>query len=246
MRKGAPLALVAGLFLILSAAAVVLVGVYVFLPSFLEESAARDIQNRLGLESTPELELEMGSLPEMLAGRFAGGRVTVEGVEFGGIRAERVILDLDPLDLDLPASILQGAIESQKPLSGALRAEVSEEEISRLTRAAAEVPVRGVELEKDRVVVGSEASVLGLAVPVSVQGSLDLRGGRLIFEPQRVSALGTPVPEGMGERLLAGANVSYPLYGLARGARFTGVEVAEGHLVLSGEMERIPTSGPIG
>ncbi|MDQ5812013.1 MAG: LmeA family phospholipid-binding protein, partial [Actinomycetota bacterium] len=132
MRKGAPLALVAGLFLILSAAAVVLVGIYVFLPSFLEESAARGIQNRLGLESTPELELEMGSLPEMLAGRFAGGRVTVKGVEFGGIRAERVVLDLDPLDLDLPASILQGAIESQKPLSGALRAEVSEEEISRL------------------------------------------------------------------------------------------------------------------
>jgi hypothetical protein len=50
----------------------------------------------------------------------------------------------------------------------------------------------------------------------------------------------------MGERLLAGANVSYPLHGLPRGARFTDVEVAEGHLVLSGELERIPTSGPIG
>jgi hypothetical protein len=246
VRKGVPLALVAGLFLILFAAAVVLVGIYVFLPSYLEESAAEGIQNRLGLESTPEFELEMGTLPEMLAGRFSGGRVTVEGAEFGGIRAERVVLDLDPLDLDLPASILQGAIASQKPLSGALRAEVSEREILRLTRAAAEVPVREVDLEKDRVVVGSEASVLGLAVPVSVQGSLDLRGGRLIFEPQRVSALGTPVPEAMGERLLAGADVSYPLRGLPRGARFTGVEVAEGHLVLSGEMERIPTSGPIG
>jgi hypothetical protein len=241
-----PLALVAGLFLILFAAAVVLVGIYVFLPSYLEESAAEGIQNRLGLESTPEFELEMGTLPEMLAGRFSGGRVTVEGAEFGGIRAERVVLDLDPLDLDLPASILQGAIASQKPLSGALRAEVSEREILRLTRAAAEVPVREVDLEKDRVVVGSEASVLGLAVPVSVQGSLDLRGGRLIFEPQRVSALGTPVPEAMGERLLAGADVSYPLRGLPRGARFTGVEVAEEHLVLSGEMERIPANGPVG
>ncbi len=244
MRKGAPLALVAGLFLFLSAAAVILVGIYVFLPSFLEESAARGIQNRLRLESTPELELERGTLPEMLAGRFPGGRVTMEGVEFGRVRAERVVLDLDPLDLDLPASIFRGGIESQKPLSGALRAEVAEGEISRLVKGAADVPVREVELEKDRVVVGSEASVLGLAVPVSVGGSLDLRGGRLVFEPLRVSALGTPVPEGLGEQLLAGAGFSYPLRGLPRGARLTGVEVAKGHLVLSGEMESIPTKGP--
>ena len=236
----------AGLALILGAAAVVLGGIYVFLPSFLEAGAARGIQDRLGLESAPGLELERGTLPEMLAGRFPGGRVTMEGVEFGGVRAERVVLDLDPFDVDLPASILRGAIESQKPLSGALRAEVSEEEISRLAKAAAEVPVREVELEEDRVVVGSEASVLGLTVPVFVQGSLDLRARTLVFEPQRVSALGTPVPKGLGEQLLAGADFSYPLHGLPRGARLTGVEVAEGRLVLFGEMERIPTDGPTG
>ena len=241
MSKGAPRSLVTGLALILSAAAVVLGSLYVFLPPFLEASAARGIQDRLGLEKTPQLELERGTLPGVLAGRFPGGRVTMEGVEFGGIRSVRVVLDLDPLDLDLPSSILRGAIESQKPLSGALQAEVSEEEISRLTRAAAEVPVREVELEEDRVVVGSEASVLGLALPVSVQGSLALRGGALVFEPQRVTALGRPVPEGLGEQLLAGAGFSYPLHGLPRGTEVTRVEVAEGYLVLSGKMRRLPT-----
>jgi hypothetical protein len=238
VRKEAPLALVAALVLILSAATGVLGGIYALLPSFLEASVAKGIQDRL--ESTPSLELERGTLPQMLAGRFPGGRVTMEGVEFGGIRSERVVLDLDPLDLDLPASILHGAFETQKPLSGTLRVEVSEEEVSSLTKVAAEVPVREVELEEDRVVVSSEASVLGLAVPVSVQGSLNLQGGRLVFEPQRVSALGTPVPEGLEEQLLSGADFSYQLKGLPRGARFTGVEVAEGHLVLFGEMERIP------
>jgi hypothetical protein len=233
----------AGLALIICAAAAVVLGsIYVFLPSFLEASAARGIRDRLGLESAPGLELERGTLPEMLAGRFPGGRVTMEGVEFGGIRSMRVVLDLDPLDLDLPASILRGAIESQKPLSGALRVVVSEEEISRLAKVAAEVPVREVELEEDLVVVGSEASALGLAVPVSVQGSLDLRSGKLVFKPQGVSALGTPVPEGLGHQLLAKADFSYPLHGLPRGVRFTGVEVAEEHLVLSGQMKRIPTS----
>jgi hypothetical protein len=240
VRTGLPLALVAGLALIVFAGAVVLVGVYVPLPSLLEEDAAQGIQNQFALESRPEVELERGLPLGMLAGRFPGGQVTMEGMEFGGVRAERVVLDLDPLDLDLPASILRGTIESQKPPSGTLRAEVPEEEIERLTRTEADV--RDVELKEDRVLVSSEASVLGFNVPVSVQGSLTLRGGALVFEPQRASALGTPVPE----QLLAGAGFSYPLRGLPRGAEITGVEVAEGRLVLSGEMERIPMSRSIG
>jgi DUF2993 family protein len=233
---------VAGLALIAFAGAVVLVGVYVPLPSLLEEDAAQGIQNQLALESRPEVELERGLPLGMLAGRFPGGQVTMEGMEFGGVRAERVVLDLDPLDLDLPASILRGTIESQKPPSGTLRAEVPEVEIEHLTRAETDVPVRDVELEADRVLVSSEAPVFGFSVPVSVQGSLTLRGGALVFEPQRASALGTPVPE----QLLAGAGFSYPLRGLPRGAEITGVEVAEGRLVLSGEMERIPMSRSIG
>jgi hypothetical protein len=181
--------------MIIVAATIVLGGVYIFLPSFLEESVARDIQDQLGLESKPGVELERGSSAEMLDGRFPDGRVTMEGIGFGGVRAERVVVDLDPLDLNLPASILRGTIESQKPPSGVLRAEVSEEEVARLTRAEVDAPVQDVELKESRVLVRSEASVLGLAVPVSVQGGLALRSGELLFEPRWVSALGSPVPE---------------------------------------------------
>jgi hypothetical protein len=240
--KNLLLGLGAGLILVFLVAAVVLAAIYVYLPSFLERSAARDVQDQLNLESTPEVELERGSLLDVLAGRFTGGRVTMEHGEFGGVRAERVVLDLDPLDLDLLASILRGTIESRKPPSGTLRAEVPEEEIWRLTRTEADLPVRDVELEEDWVLVISEAPVFGFNVPVSVQGSLTLEGGALVFEPQRASALGTPVPE----QLLAGANFSYPLGGLPRGAQITSVEVAENHLILSGEMERIPMIQSIG
>src|SRR3712207_8124390 len=59
-----------------------------FRSSFLEASVAKGIQGPI--ESTPGFELERGTLPQMLAGRFPGGRVTMEGVEFGGIRSERV------------------------------------------------------------------------------------------------------------------------------------------------------------
>jgi hypothetical protein len=242
VHKKARLAPVAWLALVLfAAAAVLVVGTYVFLPSFLERSAARSIQDELGLEGTPELELERGAPPEVLAGRFPGGRVTMEGVGLGGVRAERVVVDLYPLDLDLPASLLGGAIESDEPLAGTLQAEISEGEISRLAKA--EVPVRDVELEKGRALVRSEASAFGFDVPVFVQGGLALRGGELVFEPQRMSAFGTPVPEQLAEQVPAGADFAYTLGKLPYGAEITGVEVAENCLVLSGEMERVPVGG---
>jgi LmeA-like phospholipid-binding len=71
--------------------------------------------------------------------------------------------------------------------------------------------------------------------------ALILSAATLVFKPRQVSALGTPVPEGLREQLLAGADFSYPLHGLPRGTQVTGVEVVEGHLVLFGEMKRLPT-----
>ena len=241
MRKGLPLAPVAGL--VLFAAAVVVAGIYFLLPSFLERSVAGSIQDRLNVQSAPEVELERGSLLEVLAGKFSGGKISLGSADLGDVRAERVVVDLDPVDLNLPASILRTAIETEKPLSGALRVEISEGEFSRLVRE--DLPVRGVELDKGRVLVRSEAPVLGFAVPISVQGSLALRGGALVFEPRRVSALGTPVPGRLREQLLAGANFTYPLRGLPPGARITGVQVVEGRLTLSGKLEHIPVNQPL-
>jgi hypothetical protein len=123
----------------------VLAGIYSFLPSFLERSAAQGIQNQLKLERAPDVELVRGSLLEMMTGRFPGGRVTVENDKLGDVWAKQVVVDLDPMDLNLPASILHGMIKSEKPPSGTLRARVSEGEVSRLTQA--DVPVRDVELE---------------------------------------------------------------------------------------------------
>jgi hypothetical protein len=222
----------------------VLAGIYSFLPSFLERSAAQGIQNQLKLERAPDVELVRGSLLEMMTGRFPGGRVTMENDKLGDVWAKQVVVDLDPMDLNLPASILHGMIKSEKPPSGTLRARVSEGEVSRLTQA--DVPVRDVELEEGRVLVRSGASVLGFEVPASVQGSLALRGGGLVLEPRWASALGTPVPEQLREQPLAGADFGYLLRGLPYSTEITGVEVDENRLILSGEMEPIPTNQLIG
>ncbi len=246
MRKGLPLALVAGFALILFAAAVILVGVYTILPPLAERMLARNIQEGMGLGERPQVELKSDPPPEMLAGRFSGGWISLRDADLDGVRAERVVVDLDPFDLDVLEIMRGGRLKSAKPLSGTLRAEVSEEEISRHTKTEADGHVQDVELEEGLVLVSSEAPMLGFDVPASVQGSLALRGGALVFEAQQVSVLGTPVPEQLREQLLVGADFSYPLGGLPYGAEITGVEVVEDRLVLSGEMERIPMNQPIG
>ena len=241
MRKGGlPLALIAGLALIFLAASVV--GTYTFLPPLAERIVARNVEEGLGLGERPQVDLHSDPPPSMLAGRFSGGRISVEDADLGDVRAGRVAIDLDPFDLDVLGSVRGGALRIEEPLSGTLRAVVSEEEISRLTKEEASVPVQDLELEEDLVLVRSEATVLGFDVPIEVQGTLTLRGGTLVFEPRRVSALGAPVRE----QLLAGADFTYPLRGLPRGARISGVEIADGHLVLSGELERIPVNGSTG
>ena len=235
-----PLALVAGLALVFLA--IVVVGSYTFLPQLAERMVARNVQEVLGLGERPRVEFQSDPPPAMLAGRFSGGIISFGDADLDDVRARRVALELYPFDLDVLGSVKDGELRSEEPLSGTLQAVVSEEEISRLTKAEAAVPVQDVKLEEDRVLVRSEAPVLGFDVPVLVQGTLTLRRGTLVFEPRRMSALGAPVRE----QLLAGVDFSYPLGGLPRGARITGVEVGEGQLVLSGEVERIPLNEPTG
>jgi DUF2993 family protein len=234
------LALVAWLALVFSA--ILLVGSYTFLPPLAERVVARSVQEGLGLEERPRVELHSDPPPAMLVGRFSGGRISLENADLDDLRAGRVAVDLDPFDLAVLGSIWGGALRSEELLSGTLRIVVSEEEVSRLTRAEAAVAVQDVELEEDQVLVRSEAPVLGFDVPVLVQGALTLRGETLVFEPRRMSALGSPVPE----ELLEGADFSYPLRGFPRGAQITGVEVAEERIVLSGELEPFPLKGSIG
>ncbi len=224
-------------------AAAVLVGAYTFLLSFAERTAAESIQDRLGLENKPGVELESASLANVLAGEFSGGHISIEDAQFGGVRAESATIELDPFDVSVLDSASSGVLKSEEPLSGTLRVDIPEEEVGRLARVGADVPVRGVDLNRDGVLVRSAAPVLGVEVPVSIRGTLHLRGEELVFEPQRVEALGAAVPRGLEERALAGTDFAYPLGGLPYGAKISDVEVQEGRLILSGEVERIPLGG---
>ncbi len=240
MSRGAGLALGACGILVLVAAAALLYGPYLFLPSYLERNVASSLQEEFALESTPRVALERGSAAEVRTGRFSGGRVEMSNVELDGILAEEVVVDLAAVDLDLLGSIVAGRIESQNPVSGTLRATISEEEILRVVRAGAEVPVLDLGLASDGVVVDSETTVFGLTVPVSLRGELVLRGEDLVFEPRRVTALGSELPPELAEGALSGTDLSYPMEGLPAGADVTGLEVGDGRLVVTAEMRRIP------
>ena len=75
-------------------------GAFLFLPAIVEGFVARDLRDRLGLGTPPEVDLRAGPA-EMLAGDVGGGRVTLPGYDVGGgMRPEGVAIDLSPFDVE--------------------------------------------------------------------------------------------------------------------------------------------------
>jgi hypothetical protein len=217
-----------------------LVGPYTFLPSLIEYAVATDVQNRLGIEKQPEVRLRSDPALAMLKGEFSGGRIAMRNVDLGGVRAEKASIDLDPFDVDVWDTMKSGHVVDRQPLSGALEIEVSEDEISRLAQQTSDMPVTSVKVQKNGVLIGSEASALGTQIPVSVQGDLVVEGGNLVFRPGSLEAAGVPVPEDLADRLLAGADFEYPLDRLPYQTTIDSVEAKEGRIVLDGRVPSIP------
>ena len=225
---------------LLPVVAVLVIGPYTFLPSILEYAVARDVQSRLGLEKAPEVNLESDPPLRMLSGEFSGGRIVLEDADLGGVRAQGAAIDLDPFDVDVVESLGRGSVVAREPLSGGLRVELGEAEVSRLAKRGADVPVRGVEVNETGVAVRSEAAFLGSTFPATATGDLRLSGGNLVFEPRSLEAAGMPVPQELADRLLEGTGFEYPLDGLPYRSEITRVETAEGRLVLVGRVPRVP------
>jgi hypothetical protein len=217
-----------------------LVGPYTFLPSLIEYAVATDVQNRLGIEKQPEVRLKSDPPLAMLKGEFSGGRIAMRNVDLGGVRAEKASIDLDPFDIDVWDTMKDGRVVDREPLSGALEIEVSEDEIARLAQKGSEMPVTSVKVQKDAVLIDSEASALGTQFPVSVQGDVAVEDGDLVFEPGSLEAAGVPVPDELADRLLAGANFEYSLDRLPYQTTINSVETEEGRIVLDGRVPSIP------
>jgi hypothetical protein len=217
-----------------------LIGPYTFLPSLIEYAVATDVQNRLGIEKQPEVRLKSDPPLAMLKGEFSGGHIAMRNVDLGGVRAEKASIDLDPFDIDVWDTMKSGRVVDREPLSGALEIEVSEDEISRLAQKASGMPVASVKVQRDGVLIGSEASALGTQFPVSVEGDLAVEDGDLVFEPASLEAAGVPVPDELADRLLAGADFEYPLDRLPYQTTINRVETEEGRIVLDGRVPSIP------
>lgn len=217
-----------------------LIGPYTFLPSLLEYAVARDVKARLGAEKQPDVELESDPPLRMLAGEFSGGRIVMKNTELGNVTAKKTHIDLEPFDVNVWATIRKGRVVDREPLSGDLRVEVTEAEVSRLVKSGSEIPIMGVEVQDNGVRVRTEVSTLGTRFPVSVEGDPTLRDGKLIFDPQGLTAAGIRVPDDLAEKLLAGTSFEYPLDRLPYQTRMTGVEAEDGQIVLSGRVPSIP------
>jgi hypothetical protein len=219
---------------------VFLIGPYTFLPSLLEYAVARDVKTRLGIEKQPNVELKSDPQLRMLAGEFSGGRIVMKNTDLGNVTATRARIDLDPFDIDVWTTIRKGRVVDTNPLSGDVRVDVPEREVSRLAKAGSEIPIKDVNVHQDGVVVGSEVSVLGTRFPASIEGDPGLRDGELIFEPQGLTAAGVQVPDELADRLLAGTSFEYPLDRLPYQTTITSVEAEEGRIILSGRVPSVP------
>ena len=231
------------LVIVAMAAAVLLALPYLVLPPLLEGIVARNVQDRLGLAERPAVDLESEPQWEMLLGQFSGGKISVGEADLGGVRAENVSMNLDPFDVDVGRSVRREAAVVEGPVSGRVRVTVSEEEVSRLAAQNADVPVNGVELRRDGVTVESEATFLGITIPVSVDGGVGVDGNALVFRPAAVRAAGTTVPEDLADSLLAGTAFRYPVGNLPYGAEISDAETVEGAVVLTGRVSGIERGG---
>jgi hypothetical protein len=210
---------------------------FTVLPALLESATARLLQNQLGLEETPEVEIESSPAPMMYAGSFSKALVSAKGIELAGVKTENVVMDLDPFNLNLLKSATSGKVSTEQPLSGKLSVALSEANVSRLAQVGSGVPVQDVGLEDDQVVLGMS---LGFGAPVSVRGRLFLQNGLLVFQPEQVEGAPSFISS---EQLIALTRFSYPVTGLPFGAKVTGVDVRKDRLTLSGEIKKIPLEG---
>jgi hypothetical protein len=212
----------------------------------MEGLAARSLQGGLGLSEAPEVSLVSDPAPDVLFGKFEEGEVVLTSPELGDANPDEVTIDLDPFDLDMPGSLLSGGIESESPLSGRFRMELSEGEVTRLATftgasgSSAVAPVKNVRLEEGYAVVGSEFDVFNARIPFGVQGEISLRDGDLVFQPRRLEALGEPVPDRLARDLLGEVGFAYPIDELTFEGEISGVEVHKGRLVLTGEVRDLP------
>lgn len=242
-EPGRTLAVVSGVgaAAVIILAVVLLVGAYTFLPALVEGVVARDLENNLGLSRTPEVSLSADPAYEMLAGNFDSGEVVFREPEFAGVRPERVRVRLDGLGIDLSRSVFGGGLELDGPVTGEVRITLSEEELGRIAGAGIESgPVREVGVSGGGLTVGSSARVLGVRVPISVKGPVDVEGGEIVFSPEEAAAFGTTLPAGVADRILSEADFGYPVEDLPFDGEVTGVETGEGELILEGSVQDLP------
>lgn len=221
--------------------AALFIGAYTFLPPLVEGAAARNLQSNLGLSQTPRVELTSDPAYGMLLGRFESGNVRLEEPEFAGVRPERVRMKLDSFEMDLQQSIREGTFVPREELSGDIRVMLSEDELERIaSTGVSEFPVREIGLSDGYLSVGSSTQVLGVDVPIAVRGEVDVRGGEIVYEPERASAFGTTLPRDVTDRILSGTEFGYPVEDLPFEGEITGIETGEGALALEGSVRDLP------
>lgn len=189
-----------------------------------ERWLAGRVEQNLALTSSPEVDLAgFPFLLQVARGRFSNVQVHLDEVATGGLVLDGIEMDLEDVGFSRSA-LLSGGEAEVKVGEGTGEAEVGEASLNEFLHE------QGVAVNVDLVGPGIEASttieVGGQESTATAIGPLRLRGGALVFEPQRVRVDGSfGVPT---ESLSFRIDLPAPFTGV----RYTGSEVTDGLLIL--------------
>ena len=93
---------------------------FTILPALLESAVGGILKDQLGRRETPEVEIESSPAPVMYAGNFSKALVSIEELAFGGVETKKVVMELDPVDVNLVESVTSGVLSTAQPPSGTL------------------------------------------------------------------------------------------------------------------------------
>jgi hypothetical protein len=201
--------------------------------------AIRDaLPKNLGPAKEYRVEVQ-GPSNSMLGGKIAHVHIEGTGVQLDPrMTVDQMTVDIDDVQYDLRKH------ELKKVSNAILHAKLSEASInkylheSRVTKK--DVRVR---LQAGHAVLDTEASVAGIAVPISVTGRVEIVDGvKISFAADSSSVAFTPIPAAIANRLLETVNPIYDLSKLSFPVVLDKVDIEDGYMAVSGRAQ-FPAKG---
>jgi hypothetical protein len=192
------------------------------------------VQQRFDLQREPVVQVrDFPFLLSVARGRLDTVDVAATDVDAGEFTLDRLQLTLQDVEFSRDLLVGRPGTVTVRRATGQVR--ITQDEVNRLI--ATQLDGASIAIGKDGVTVSLriETPLFAEPLPVRVLGILTVRGGRIIFLPQRAQAAGVDIPDQLVEQL--NQRVAYQLPPFPGGLVPDRVSNEPGALVIGGHVE---------